>query len=354
MSLGFRQEGFTVCAAVDFDERHTETYKANFPDAKVIQKDIRKVTSDEIQKTAALGNRRVDVLFGGPPCQGFSYAGKGRVDDPRNTLLAEYARLLEELRPRTFVLENVAGLLQERYKPLLSEFIERTKRLGYGLADEPKVYDARHLGIPQQRKRVLIVGMEQRIKVAWPPVSVSPAPGDCPTVRDAIGDLPEVSNYEDLLSTDVYCGPLGTPSSYASYLRGQIQDNLDLHGTSPVTDLSGCLRTSHSSEVRERFAATEQGKTEPVSHFYRLSWEGVSPTLRAGTTRQYGQFMAPRPIHPSTPRCITVREAARLHSFPDCFQFHATKWYGFMQVGNSVPPLMARAVARVVRQGLEG
>src|SRR5207244_3649928 len=109
--------------------------------------------------------------------------------------------------------------------------------------------------------------------------------------------------------------------------------------------LSSRLPTSHTPLSQKRFQATAAGETEPVSRFLKLDPMGVCNTLRAGTGSDRGAFTSPRPIHPHSPRCITVREAARLHSYPDWFRFHATKWHGFRQVGNSVPPLLARAVA---------
>ncbi len=117
--------------------------------------------------------------------------------------------------------------------------------------------------------------------------------------------------------------------------------------------LTCSTRTKHSLQSIARFEQTEPGKSEPVSHFYKLAIDGVCNTLRAGTPSNRGAFTSPRPIHPVTPRCITVREAARLHSYPDWFRFHATKWHGFRQIGNSVPPLLAKAIATEIIQALE-
>jgi len=116
--------------------------------------------------------------------------------------------------------------------------------------------------------------------------------------------------------------------------------------------LTGCGRIDHTAEVVRRFEATKPGTREGISKFYRLRKDGIAPTLRAGTDGSRGSYSAARPIHPIKPRCITVREGARLHSFPDWFEFHSTKWHGFRQVGNSVPPLLARAVARSVYYAL--
>jgi DNA (cytosine-5)-methyltransferase 1 len=112
--------------------------------------------------------------------------------------------------------------------------------------------------------------------------------------------------------------------------------------------LTSSLRTIHTDLSKKRFLETAPGDTEPVSRFHKLDPKGVCNTIRAGTASDHGAFTSPRPIHPYSPRCITVREAARLHSYPDWFRFHVTKWHGFRQIGNSVPPLLARAVASKV------
>jgi len=116
--------------------------------------------------------------------------------------------------------------------------------------------------------------------------------------------------------------------------------------------LTGCQRCDHNPDIVRRFQATNPGTLEPISRFQRLHLDRLAPTLRAGTGKDKGSFTAARPIHPTQARCITVREAARLHSFPDWFQFHPTQWHGFRQVGNSVPPNLANAVAARVAHAL--
>jgi len=116
--------------------------------------------------------------------------------------------------------------------------------------------------------------------------------------------------------------------------------------------LTSSLRTEHTAISRRRFAATDPGKVEPISRFFKLSARGGSNTLRAGTDSARGAFTSPRPIHFAYPRCITVREMARLHGFPDWFRFHETKWHGARQIGNSVPPPLARAVASQIARAM--
>ncbi len=170
-----------------------------------------------------------------------------------------------------------------------------------------------------------------------------------PTVWDAISDLPEVEQFADLVKQDAKRVRLGRPSEYAARLQSTRVDPDDFSYPRTSTGvLTGMKRASHTDLSRKRFAETPNGETEPISRFKKLDPNGVCNTLRAGTARNHGAFTSPRPIHPLTARCITVREAARLHSFPDWFAFHATIWHGFRQIGNAVPPLLARAVAAEV------
>jgi DNA (cytosine-5)-methyltransferase 1 len=173
-------------------------------------------------------------------------------------------------------------------------------------------------------------------------------------VWDAIADLPNADDYDDLVDTDSVNVAFETSLPYAKQLRGLEDDPSDFAYARhfDLNVLTASLRTDHTELSRQRFAATEWGKTEPVSRFHKLNPEGVCNTLRAGTGSDRGAFTSPRPIHPYHPRVITVREAARLHSYPDWFRFHVTKWHGFRQIGNSVPPRLGRAVASAIREAL--
>ena len=168
-----------------------------------------------------------------------------------------------------------------------------------------------------------------------------------PTVGDAIDDLPDPRNFVRLLKSDRVRADLGKPSTYARYLRGDRTDPCDLSDSRSFEsqELTSSKRTVHTERSRRRFKRTKPGSTEPVSRFPRLDPSSVAPTLRAGTKFRSSGYTAARPIHHDQARCITVREAARLQSFPDWFEFDATIWHGFRQVGNAVPPNLARAVA---------
>jgi DNA (cytosine-5)-methyltransferase 1 len=360
MSLGFEQAGFDVVAAFDIELHNVETYKKNFATGPAFQCDLSKAAGDQLRKKAKLGRKRIDVVFGGPPCQGFSEIGKRLLTDPRNQLLFHFSRLVRQLKPRYFVLENVEGLTLGDSQDLLDSFLLRVKRAGYDVVEPVQVLDAVDYGIPQRRHRLFVLGFERGLP---PPSYPLPCPlrnsqGRIvePKVIDAIRDLRKVVDRQDPSDSDVFLGRLGRPSYYAKLLRGEVLDPDDqsIPRKRNGDGLSGCLRTWHSDDVVERFSATIPGTSEPISRFYRLANDGVAPTLRAGTSVEHGSHTAARPIHPDQPRCITTREAARLHSFPDWFQFHSTRWHGFKQIGNSVPPRMARAVARSIIQAICG
>jgi DNA (cytosine-5)-methyltransferase 1 len=345
MSLGFEMAGFSVKAAIDRDEHHVTAYRINFPDAEVLEADLSMLTGTQIRQQARLGSAHIDVVFGGPPCQGFSMIGRKDINDERNQLLLHFIRLVSELKPTYFVVENVQGLMFSHARGFLDKFKRRAADAGYLLVEPIQVLDASEFGVPQRRLRTVIIGYRANAKAAKYP---TPHPSEeKPTVWDAIGDLPNVDDYPYLLKTDVFSGRLKKPSPFADKMQRMFRDKsgkwkLRKH-PSPI--ITSCANTVHSAKMRRRFEKTASGETEPTSHLYRLKAEGLSRTIRAGTDSTRGSYTAPRPIHPLHPRCVTVREAARLQSFPDSFYFHPTIWHGCRQVGNAVPPLLAFAIA---------
>lgn len=366
MTLGFEQAGFDVLASVEIDPVHCATHEFNFPFWTIICRDITKVTGREIRSCSAIGDQEIDVVFGGPPCQGFSLIGKRILDDPRNSLVFHFLRLVLELNPKMFVMENVSGMVQGNSKHLLLEVINKFKENGYDLEEEYRVLNAACYKVPQSRERLFLLGCQQGLQLPFYPVpTTKPAKSVrtlfdfdipySPTVWDAIKDLPEVEHYSALFERDWVVADFRKPSQYAEQLRG-LSSALNDYSYKRKYDsriLTSSLRTKHTPESIKRFESTQFGKVESISRFYKLDPEGVCNTLRAGTASNRGAFTSPRPIHPYTPRCITVREAARLHSYPDWFRFHVTKWHGFRQIGNSVPPLLAKSVALEIIKALD-
>jgi DNA (cytosine-5)-methyltransferase 1 len=357
MSLGFEQAGFDVAAAVEIDPIHCAVHKFNFPETTVVPRSVAELSAADIRAAAGIGKHPIDCVFGGPPCQGFSLIGKRALEDPRNGLVLEFVRLVAELDAHTFVFENVKGLTVGRHKEFLEELVTEFERMGYKVHLPWQVLDAAHYGVPQHRERLILMGVKKGVRIPEYPAPTT-APADerqpmlslpfGPTCKDAIGDLPDADRFPALIETDaVRSDSYGPMSAYAEELHGSTEESW--HYGYPRSWDSGLLtssaRTTHTDISRRRFAKTLPGSVEPISRFYRLPPNGLSNTLRAGTDGARGAFTSPRPIHFAYPRCITVREMARLHGFPDWFRLQATKWHGARQIGNAVPPPLSRAVA---------
>lgn len=349
LSLGFEQAGFDVVAAVEIDPIHCAVHEYNFPNSAVICASVVDLTGEEIRRRAKIGDKDIDCVFGGAPCQGFSMIGKRVLDDPRNQLVFHYVRIVHELRPKYCVFENVKGLTVGKHKQFLAELIEALDQAGYDVLLPYKVLNAADYGVPQDRRRLFLIGARK-----GEPLPEYPAHVGKVSVLEAIGDLPDADKFDRLLNTDSVPVKFETDSQYARRLRGFETDPEDKSYPREFDPhvLTASMRTEHTDVSRKRFVETEHGKTEPISRFHKLNPDGVCNTLRAGTDSARGAFTSPRPIHPHSPRVITVREAARLHSYPDWFRFHVTKWHGFRQIGNSVPPLLGRAVARQIIKAL--
>jgi DNA (cytosine-5)-methyltransferase 1 len=380
LSLGFEQAGFDIVTAVEYDPVHAAVHEFNFPVVPIVCADVNKLAPAELETSALAGLKRlgrdpgeldlgIDVVFGGPPCQGFSFIGYRALDDPRNSLVFRFFEIVRALRPKYFVMENVPGMRAGGHASILADLVDCFEGAGYEIVRPIKVLNAADFGVPQDRKRLILLGYRKGEKPpAYPAPSVNAKrrrwrseppslfqflpPG--PTVSDAIGDLPDLDGYPELIDSDsvalsreVLAQMSRRASRYARRLRGSEDDPND-RGYPREWDLkvlTSSLRTLHTSESKRRFRRTQQGCVEPISRFLRLDPEGLCNTLRAGSGSERGAFTSPRPIHPHLPRVISVREAARLHGFPDWFRMHVTKWNGFRSVGNAVPPPLARAIA---------
>ena len=372
LSLGLEQAGFDVFAAVEYDPVHCAVHEFNFPFTETLCADASSLEPEQLQwaaEASAVKHGRndwdgeIDAIVGGPPCQGFSTIGRRLIDDTRNRLVFDFFRLVSALRPKYFVMENVPGMAAGGHSAILDRFIHEFEAAGYVVV--PKVLSTADYGVPQLRRRLIVIGSrEDQPTATHPEPTTNPVPKvpgasapsrggrpTGPTVWDAIGDLPNLDRFSTLRNSDrVELSDAAAKrmaakgSAYALALRGaDPEDRSHPRHWNPAL-LTSSARTIHTELSIRRFAETLPGDTEPVSRFYRLHPKGLCNTLRAGTGSERGAFTSPRPIHPKKPRVISVREAARLHSIPDWFQLHATKWHGFRQIGNAVAPLFGRAV----------
>lgn len=357
MTLGFEQAGFDVLAAVEIDPIHCATHEYNFPKWKVLCTSVVEATGKEIRNQSEIGSREIDVVCGGPPCQGFSLMGKRALDDPRNSLVFHFIRIVTELQPKYFIMENVRGLTLGQHKQLLEEVIDKFHDAGYEVLTPYQVLNSAYYGVPQNRERLFLIGCREGLLLPDYPIPITNPPGcklphlshlpATPTVWEAIQDLPRIEQYAELRDRDWISYKYQSASEYGTQMQelSRYPHNYAYPREWDSSILTGNHRTQHSQGASDRFKVTLPGKSEPISRFHKLDPNGLCNTLRAGTPSNRGAYTSPRPIHPVEPRCITVREAARLHSYPDWFRFHVTKWHGFRQIGNSVPPLLAKAVA---------
>lgn len=364
LSLGFEQAGFDIGAAVEVDPVHCAAHQFNFPTTTIIPHSVKSLTGDMIRERSSIGDDPVDCVFGGAPCQGFSLIGHRALNDPRNRLVRDFVRIVSELDARTFVFENVKGLTVGRQRGFLDEIVEEFATAGYAVRVPWRVLNAGHFGVPQHRERLILLGARKGAALPAYPEPVTNFAGSRqriedlpsgPTCGDALGDLPDADGFDALAGADtVVTDAFAEPSPYAAGLRCLTNDAWH-YGYPRAWEpgkLTSSARTAHTDISRRRFRETEPGETEPISRFFKLAEKGVSNTLRAGTDSARGAFTSPRPIHYGRDRCVTVREMARLHGFPDWFRFNVTKWHGARQIGNAVPPPLARAVAGEVVKAL--
>lgn len=325
-SLGLEQVGIEVAIAIDDNPINTETYNHNFGGNGVCA-DLTKVNANHIKTWANLD--KCDIVLGGPPCQGFSSEGKRRGDDKRNSLVLSFAVLATSLAPKWIILENVQGMARSPLFGCYREIVE-----GEGYATEYKVLKVSDYGVPQARKRVIAVSTRRGV-----PAPIFPPPTQpIVTVRDAIADLPNPAHFPELLEKNELSS-LWFNSPTSDYARLMSRDR-------PET-ITGFKRTQHDSLTMLRFSELKPGERDPISRARRLDWDGFAPTLTAGGDK-HSNFSANFPIHPNGQRRIVVREAARLQSFPDWFDFDERTIWARRQIGNSMPPLLIAAIAKQI------
>lgn len=298
LDIGLETAGFQTIVCVDNDPESCKTLRYNRSSWKVVEVDIRRF---EPAGT-------FDVVVGGPPCQGFSTAGKGDPSDPRNFLWREYFRIVAGVKPTAILLENVAGMLSRKNSHHMEEFCEKLRVLGY--CPTVGVLDAADFGVPQHRRRVFVVA-----GLGWTPqLPTAPRNHKRVSAAEAIGDLMSRSNV-----------PNHEPNC-------------------------------HAPHVVKRWSALAEGEVDPNYRRGRIYADRPSPTIRAGGGYgPKGDHLAGfhPPIHYSLPRQLTVRESARIQSFPDDWIFCGSKTAQGRQVGNAVPPLLAKAVGEELRRGLQ-
>lgn len=329
LSLGFELAGLTTVLANEYDSSIAEAYTKNRKNANMIVEDITKLP---INNTFNKFKSNVDIIIGGPPCQGFSQKGQRKtINDPRNFLFKYYYDVVSTVLPRYFVMENVPNLLTSENGYFKQEIFDLFKSIGYGV--DATVLNASDYGVPQNRRRAFIIG-----KLNGEPIGFPTAKETKVTIWDAISDLNFLNSGEGEEIQDYITDP---ESDYQRILRGT------------STKLYNHVATNHSQVALKRLAMIppKGGKESlPPEHLTKSIYSGTWTRMDADDisvtiTTRFDTPASGKFTHPYLNRAITVREAARIQSFPDDFRFYGTKTSQMKQVGNAVPPLLAKAVA---------
>lgn len=348
-SCGFERAGYNIISAVEYDKNIAKSYENNHKKVNVIADDIKNVDNNE---TFKLGS--ADIIIGGPPCQGFSMAGarnrNGFMDDPRNYLFKHYFNVVKIVRPKIFILENVKGILTlkkgEIFKEIKRIFEDPNNFDGRPYKIQYKVVKAKEYGIPQNRERVIIVGslidfkLEDEIeKTKKEILKDNPTFFDNVTVWDAISNLP--SPTEDG-SVEV----IKFESDYQNFLKS---NNIIVQNHYKTKHNKKAIERMEKIKINENYTSlNEDIKSIHSGSYGRLDPNGIAPTI----TTRFDTPSGGRFIHPFENRTLTAREAARIQSFPDDFEFYGTKSCVCTQIGNAVPPKLAYFFAILIRRVL--
>lgn len=376
LSEGLRAAGFRSLYANEVVPRFAATFKINHPHAVVESRDIREVNALKVRQQLGLERGQLDLLAGGPPCQGFSINAPLRsLGDQRNHLFRDFLRFVEEFQPRAVLIENVPGLVSFAGGATLEAILESLRRLGY--AADVQILYAPHFGVPQTRWRTVVIGLRDASDAlsAFPtpqhdaPVRVNftsefdgrrlvalPRNEGLPrhvTVRDAIGDLPPLASGEG--SDDWRPYPTGPFTRYQELMR-RGSEGVSNHAAPRLSSIN-LERISHVPQggnwtnIPPHLLPQGMKRARTSDHtkrYGRVHPEGLASTILTKCDPHWGAY-----IHYDQDRAFTVREAARLQSFPDRYVFEGTRAEQYAQVGNAVPPLLATAVGAAIASAID-
>ena len=332
LSLGFSQAGFDIVYANEYDKSIAESFKKNHPNTIIDSTDIRDI---DFEKTFRKYENKIDVVMGGPPCQGFSQKGKRiGISDERNFMFQQFVKVVKIVKPEFFLLENVPNILSAEDGYFKDEIIKMFTKLGYEV--KAKILKTEKFGVPQTRRRAVFLGRKGKLNFDLPDGNNKKT-----TVKEAIDDLPTLKSGE---------------GKDEQQYRTKPNNNFQKEMRRKSKIVKNHTATKHSKIALERLAMISLNGSKhdlPKSHrtksIHSGTWTRLKPDgfARTITTRfdtpSSGQFTLP-----FQDRCITVREAARLQSFPDDFIFFGTKSNQMLQVGNAVPPMMAKEIAETI------
>lgn len=334
LSLGFQMSGFNIIGGIDFNEYAMQTHKKNFPEGVNLCIDIK--TFDDTQ-VLNLFKEEVDVIVGGPPCQGFSSANQWQSEEEKvekNLLFYEYMRVVKLLKPKIFVIENVRQILTNNNSYAKNEIMKISEQLGYKVSFS--VLNAAEYGVPQKRIRAFIIGVDEKLNKIFNFDKLEKK--DIITVKEALSDLYELENKENIKRLNINL------SNYQRLMKQNSNSIIYNHEIKyPMNKVQERIKFvpqgGNWKDVPEELWDTQRNNRHS-SAYRRLKENDISITIDTGHMNYF---------HPIFNRVPTVRESARLQSFPDDFVFLGSKTAQFMQVGNAVPPLLAKEIADKIK-----
>lgn len=331
---------FRIVAANEIDRDIARAYSLNHRNVKMINRDINELTEECLRDI--LGDIRIDIVVGGPPCQSYSTLGKRRLDDRANLFL-QYKRVLGILQPKAFVFENVTGILSMNKKALFKEVQREFSELGYQL--KYQVLNAVDYGVPQQRERVILVGFRGENRFEYP----APTHGDgrkpYVTLRDALGDLPALRSGQTGVDYD-----RAADNEFLKWVRANAGEKLTEH-SAPKNGkhLIRIMETLQDGQSKDDLPEEIRPRSGYGNTYAKLWWDRPSTTI----TRNFACPSSSRCIHPRDSRAMSIREGARLQSFPDDYLFYGSDGKKRLEIGNAVPPLLSMAIAEKMLEAMQ-
>ena len=340
LSYGFAHlPGFEIVAANEIEKDIAAAYKLNHPGVAMLNCDINDLTKEML--TEALQGAQIDIVVGGPPCQSYSTLGKRQMDDRANLFL-QYKRVLKILNPRAFVFENVVGILSMDKGRLFKTVQEEFGELGYEL--KYQVLDAVDYGVPQHRERVILVGFrgENRYEFPLPTHGLGLKPHV--TLRQAIGDLPVIKSGQ---TDNRYAGD--ADNEFLRFVRRAAGELTEHSAPRNGAHLIRIMETLQDGQSKNDLPEDIRPRSGYGNTYAKLWWDRPSTTI----TRNFACPSSSRCIHPRDSRAMSIREGARLQSFPDDYKFYGSDGMKRLEIGNAVPPLLSMAIAKKMMEAMK-
>lgn len=340
LSYGFSKiPEFNILAANEIEKDISIAYSLNHPNVDMLNCDINQLTEEKLQEV--LKGKRVDLIVGGPPCQSYSTLGKRQMDERAN-LFMQYKRILTILNPKAFVFENVSGILSMDKGRLFERVKSEFESLGYQL--KYKLLDAVDYGVPQHRERVILVGFKGENKFEYPQPTYGEGLKPYITLEEAIGDLPSIKSGQTNNTFDS-----SVSNDFLNFVRKSDETITEHSAPNNGEHLIKIMEALKDGQSKDDLPEDIRPKSGYGNTYAKLWWKKPSTTI----TRNFACPSSSRCIHPRDSRAMSIREGARLQSFPDDYKFYGSDGMKRLEIGNAVPPLLSKVIAEQMLKALE-